>query len=70
VRKTLDTTDSGNPAQVLNGGVGNYNTERYVSRFFKELTPLKPTAAATSCCATAKGIVTYASCNELSWSMF
>jgi lysophospholipase L1-like esterase len=35
--------DSGNPAQVLNGGVGNYNAERYVSRFFKELTPLKPT---------------------------
>jgi lysophospholipase L1-like esterase len=35
--------DSGSPVQVLNGGVGNYNTERYVSRFFKELTPLKPT---------------------------
>jgi lysophospholipase L1-like esterase len=35
--------DSGNPAQVLNGGVGNYNTDRYVSRFSKELTPLKPT---------------------------
>ena len=34
--------DSGDAAQVLNGGVGNYNTERYVSRFFKELTPLKP----------------------------
>jgi lysophospholipase L1-like esterase len=35
--------DSGNGAQVLNGGVGNYNAERYVSRFFKELTPLNPT---------------------------
>jgi lysophospholipase L1-like esterase len=35
--------DGGSPAQVLNGGVGNYNAERYVSRFFKELTPLKPT---------------------------
>jgi lysophospholipase L1-like esterase len=35
--------DSGNSAQVLNGGVGNYNAERYVSRFFKELTPLDPT---------------------------
>ena len=30
-------------AQVLNGGVGNYNTERYVSRFFKELSGLNPT---------------------------
>lgn len=30
-------------AQVLNGGVGNYNTVRYVSRFFKELTGLHPT---------------------------
>jgi hypothetical protein len=35
--------DSGNSAQVLNGGVGNYNAERYISRFFKELTPLNPT---------------------------
>lgn len=35
--------DAGEPAQVLNGGVGNYVTERYVSRFFKELTGLKPT---------------------------
>lgn len=34
---------SGERAQVLNGGVGNYNTERYVSRFFKELTALNPT---------------------------
>jgi hypothetical protein len=35
--------DGGDAAQVLNGGVGNYNAERYVSRFFKELMPLKPT---------------------------
>jgi lysophospholipase L1-like esterase len=34
---------TGSEVQVLNGGVGNYNTERYVSRFFKELTPLQPT---------------------------
>lgn len=33
----------GEAVQVLNGGVGNYNTERYVSRFFKELADLKPT---------------------------
>lgn len=30
-------------AQVLNGGVGNYNAERYVSRFFKRLSGLHPT---------------------------
>jgi hypothetical protein len=35
--------DTSSAAQVLNGGVGNYNAERYVSRFFKELTPLRPT---------------------------
>jgi lysophospholipase L1-like esterase len=35
--------DAGEPAQVLNGGVGNYVAERYVSRFFKELAGLKPT---------------------------
>lgn len=35
--------DAGVKAQVLNGGVGNYNTERYVSRFFKTLTDLQPT---------------------------
>jgi lysophospholipase L1-like esterase len=33
----------GADAQVLNGGIGNYNTERYVSRFFKNLVDLKPT---------------------------
>lgn len=34
---------AGEDVQVLNGGVGNYNAERYVSRFFKELTDLQPT---------------------------
>jgi hypothetical protein len=34
---------AGMRAQVLNAGVGNYNAERYVSRFFKELTGLDPT---------------------------
>jgi hypothetical protein len=41
LQKMLD--DAGEPAQVLNGGVGNYNAERYVSRFFKELAGLHPT---------------------------
>jgi lysophospholipase L1-like esterase len=36
-------SDAGEQVQVLNGGVGNYNTERYVSRFMKELTLLNPT---------------------------
>ena len=35
--------DGGRAVQVLNGGVGNYNAKRYVSRFFKELTGLQPT---------------------------
>ena len=34
---------NGEHVQVLNGGVGNYNAERYVSRFFKELTGLNST---------------------------
>jgi lysophospholipase L1-like esterase len=34
---------SGSPVEVLNGGVGNYNAERYVSRFFQELETVKPT---------------------------
>jgi lysophospholipase L1-like esterase len=34
---------AGQDVQVLNAGVGNYNAERYVSRFFKELTGLQPT---------------------------
>jgi lysophospholipase L1-like esterase len=29
--------------EVLNGGVGNYNAERYVERFLTQLTPLNPT---------------------------
>jgi hypothetical protein len=33
----------GQQAQVLNGGVGNYNADRYVSRYFKELAGLNPT---------------------------
>ena len=33
----------GEQAQVLNAGVGNYNADRYVSRFFKELAGLNPT---------------------------
>lgn len=35
--------ENGEKAEVLNGGVGNYNTKRYVSRFFNELTGLQPT---------------------------
>jgi lysophospholipase L1-like esterase len=34
---------AGEKVQVLNGGVGNYNAERYVSRFFKKHAELKPT---------------------------
>jgi lysophospholipase L1-like esterase len=34
---------AGEHATVLNGGVGNYNSERYVSRFLKELTGVEPT---------------------------
>jgi len=34
---------AGERAQVLNGGVGNYNTVRYVSRFLTELGGLRPT---------------------------
>ena len=33
----------GERAQVLNAGVGNYNTDRYVSRYFRELAGLNPT---------------------------
>ena len=35
--------EAGQQVQVLNGGVGNYNAERYVSRYFKELSGLQPT---------------------------
>src|SRR4051812_32552757 len=34
---------AGQPAEVLYAGVGNYNAERYVSRFLKQLTGLNPT---------------------------
>lgn len=34
---------AGQPAQVLNAGIGNYNAERYTARFFKQLTGLNPT---------------------------
>ncbi len=31
------------PVQVLNAGIGNYNAERYVGHFFRDLKDLKPT---------------------------
>jgi lysophospholipase L1-like esterase len=34
---------AGERVEVLNAGVANYNAERYVSRFLKELTSLEPT---------------------------
>src|SRR5689334_13843734 len=34
---------AGQRVEVLNGGIGNYNAERYVSRFLKQLTGLNPT---------------------------
>lgn len=42
-RLEKDLNAAGEHVQVLNGGVGNYNAERYISRFFKELEGLKPT---------------------------
>ncbi len=35
--------DSGKDVEVLNGGMLNYNTNRYVTRFFERLIDLKPT---------------------------
>jgi lysophospholipase L1-like esterase len=35
--------DDGADAEVLNAGIGNYNTVRYVERFLTKLTDLKPT---------------------------
>ena len=35
--------DEGEDVEVLNGGVGNYNAERYIERFFTQLEGLKPT---------------------------
>jgi lysophospholipase L1-like esterase len=34
---------AGQPVEVLNGGIGNYNAERYIERFFSRLAPLRPT---------------------------
>lgn len=34
---------SGQTVEVLNGGIGNYNAERYVERFLTRLAPLQPT---------------------------
>ena len=41
---------AGVTAQVLNAGVGNYNAERYVSRFFKQLTGLNRTDVVVPFC--------------------
>jgi lysophospholipase L1-like esterase len=35
--------DEGEDVEVLNGGVGNYNAERYIERFFTQLEALNPT---------------------------
>lgn len=42
-RIELALREKGERVDVLNGGVGNYNAERYVQRFFSELEGLKPT---------------------------
>jgi len=41
IKQMFDNEDQ--KVQVFNAGVGNYNTERYVTRFFKELKVLQPT---------------------------
>jgi lysophospholipase L1-like esterase len=41
VQRILSEEEPG--VEVLNGGVGNYNTERYVARFFTQLRKLNPT---------------------------
>jgi GDSL-like Lipase/Acylhydrolase family len=41
-RLEKELADAGEHVQVLNAGVGNYNAERYVARFFKELSGLNP----------------------------
>src|SRR4029078_10801182 len=33
---------AGQSVEVLNGGIGNYNAERYVERFLSRLAPLQP----------------------------
>jgi lysophospholipase L1-like esterase len=35
--------EAGQSVQVLNAGIGNYNAERYVEHFFRDLKDLKPT---------------------------
>ncbi|MEM8811412.1 MAG: SGNH/GDSL hydrolase family protein [Pseudomonadota bacterium] len=35
--------ESGEQVEVLNAGIGNYNAERYVTRFLRDLTELQPT---------------------------
>jgi lysophospholipase L1-like esterase len=35
--------EDGDKVEVLNAGIGNYNAERYVKRFFRDLTGLQPT---------------------------
>jgi lysophospholipase L1-like esterase len=35
--------EKGQPVQVLNAGIGNYNAERYVKHFMKDLKALNPT---------------------------
>ena len=41
IKQMFDNEDQ--KVKVFNAGVGNYNTERYVTRFFKELKVLQPT---------------------------
>jgi lysophospholipase L1-like esterase len=45
VEKRLESmfAAAGQPVEVLNAGIGNYNAERYVSLFLKQLTGLNPT---------------------------
>jgi lysophospholipase L1-like esterase len=40
--QTMFLTD-GQDVEILNAGIGNYNSERYVQRFLKRLTSLEPT---------------------------
>ena len=43
VRLASKFREDSKDAEVLNGGVGNYNTVRYVNWFLSDLTDLKPT---------------------------
>jgi lysophospholipase L1-like esterase len=42
-RLQLRLRDEGEDVEVLNGGEGNYNAERYIERFFTQLEGLNPT---------------------------